>query len=137
MIFLRERNVDANDGILCENRICKEGILMRNFKYPVLDVKQTGKRIKEACRQRNLSVREIQDYLGLGSFQAIYCWFNGQSLPSLDNMYALSHLLGKPIDSLLVARREPDPADGQALLQYPEATRRLAAYLQYLSSKIA
>ena len=44
---------------------------MENFKYPVLDAKRTGRKIKEACRQKNLSVREIQEFLGLGSFQAV------------------------------------------------------------------
>lgn len=34
--------------------------------------------------------------------QTIYRWFHGKSLPSLDNFYALSVLLGISMENLLV-----------------------------------
>ena len=108
---------------------------MENFKYPVLDAKRTGRKIKEACRQKNLSVREIQEFLGLGSFQAVYRWFSGHSLPSLDNMYALSQLLQKPMESLLVSVKEPASADIRTLPSGKALEKRLAYYWQSLISK--
>ncbi|MGI6006121.1 MAG: helix-turn-helix domain-containing protein [Ruminococcus sp.] len=110
---------------------------MRNFKYPVLDAKRTGRKIKEACRQKNLSVREIQESLGLGSFQAVYRWFSGQTLPSLDNMYALSQLLQKPMESLLVSEKEPASADIRPLPSGGKIEERLTHYWKYLISKAA
>jgi hypothetical protein len=35
--------------------------------------------------QKGLSMNEIKDFLGLGSTQAMYRWFQGKSLPSVDN----------------------------------------------------
>ena len=71
-----------------------------------IDIEKTGKTIKEMCRIRNISVKDIQENLFIGSFQAVYAWFAGKSLPSLDNLYRLSRLLNVPMDSLIVGRQE-------------------------------
>ncbi len=60
--------------------------------YPAVDIIETGQNIKRIMKEKGLSVKEIQDFLQLGSPQGIYHWFEGRSLPSLDNMYALSEL---------------------------------------------
>lgn len=67
-----------------------------------IDVKQTGRRIKETCAQKGLTVKKIQEELYIGSFQSVYAWFSGKSLPNLDNMYRLSRLLGLPMEALIV-----------------------------------
>lgn len=71
-----------------------------------IDVKRTGQRIKEICKYKNISVKDIQENLFIGSFQAIYAWFSGKSLPSLDNLYRLSRLLDVSMDSLIVGQEE-------------------------------
>lgn len=71
-----------------------------------IDMKKTGQRIKEICRSKKVSVKDIQKNLMIGSFQAIYAWFSGKSLPSLDNLYRLSRLLGVPMDFLVVGQAE-------------------------------
>ena len=71
-----------------------------------IDAKKTGKRMKEICRRRNVSVKDIQEELFIGSFQAVYAWFSGKSLPSLDNLYRLSRLLNVPMDWLIVGQWE-------------------------------
>lgn len=67
-----------------------------------IDIKRTGKKMKEICRQKGIAVKTIQCELYIGSFQSVYAWFSGKAMPSLDNMYRLSKLLGVPMESLIV-----------------------------------
>ena len=67
-----------------------------------IDMKQTGNRIKSLCAQRGITVKHIQEKLQIGAFQSVYNWFQGKSLPSLDNMYRLSKLLGVSMDDIIV-----------------------------------
>ena len=82
--------------------------IRKPFKYPVIDSKRTGRQIKTECRKQGLTVREIQDFLQIGAAQSIYDWFQGKSLPALDNMVALSRLLGVPMENLIVCRTTCD-----------------------------
>lgn len=81
---------------------------MESVQYPVIDVEETGKRIREICDLRGIQAREIRDYMNFAAMQSVYDWFRGKNLPSLDNMYALSRLLEVSIDSLIVAQDEGD-----------------------------
>ncbi|MBO4416207.1 MAG: helix-turn-helix transcriptional regulator [Lachnospiraceae bacterium] len=69
--------------------------------FPVLDAKATGERIKELRKAHNLTVEKVAEYMGFESVQAVYKWQRGESLPSLDNMYALAVLLETPISDIL------------------------------------
>ena len=71
-----------------------------------IDFRKTGQRMKAICKRRNLSVKDIQEKLFIGSYQAIYAWFSGKTLPSLDNLYRLSRLLELPMDWMIVGRHE-------------------------------
>ena len=44
--------------------------------------------------------------LGLATPQSIYHWFDGRSLPTVDNLYALSDLFCVTVDSLIIGNRE-------------------------------
>lgn len=67
-----------------------------------IDMKKTGDRLKKLCEEKSITVRNIQDELGIGAFQSVYNWFKGKSLPSLDNMYRLSRLLNVPMEKIIV-----------------------------------
>ena len=54
---------------------------------------------------KGLTVKTIQEYLGLGTPQGIYHWFDGRSMPTIDNLYALSELFHLPVDALLIGNR--------------------------------
>lgn len=69
---------------------------------PSLNLVATGRRIAELREARGFSVRDLQDYFGFDAPQAIYKWQKGQSLPSVDNLYALSVLLEVPMEQILV-----------------------------------
>ncbi|MCD8338542.1 MAG: helix-turn-helix transcriptional regulator, partial [Lachnospiraceae bacterium] len=74
--------------------------------YPLIDTGKTGRRLRNLSRQKDISVQEIQRCLGLTSNQAVYEWFNGKCLPTLNNFFALSKLLQTTMEDLLVLREE-------------------------------
>ena len=76
--------------------------------YPLLDLKATGKRIKELRKARNLKVDDIASFMGFDSPQAVYKWQRGDSLPTVDNLYALSKLFETPVDDILRGKEERD-----------------------------
>ncbi len=59
-------------------------------RYPVIDIAKTGKNIKRIMKNQGYTVKDVQRFLGLGTPQGIYHWFDGRCLPTLDNLYALS-----------------------------------------------
>ena len=73
--------------------------------YPVIDVKATGENILRRRREKGYTVPEVQRYLGFATVQAIHHWQRGQNLPSLENMYALSVLLEKPVNELVAEKK--------------------------------
>ena len=60
--------------------------------FPTIDKKRTGIHLRRIMDERELSVKDVQQYLGLGSVQSVYHWMNGISMPTIDNLYALSEL---------------------------------------------
>ncbi len=70
--------------------------------FPVIDMIATGENIKRLRIDRGLTVRDLQQYFGFEEPQAIYKWQRGQSLPSVDNLYALGMLLDLSMDEILI-----------------------------------
>ena len=79
----------------------------RKMKSDVLQInmKATGKRLKNLCKEKCVTVKRIQEELHIGAYQSVYNWFAGKTLPSLDNMYRLSRMLGVPIDDIIIDNR--------------------------------
>ena len=75
--------------------------------YPVIDMSKTGENIKRLRLERNFSVADIQTFLGLTTSQAIYQWQAGITLPSVDNLLALSHLFQVSMNDILVLEQMP------------------------------
>ena len=75
------------------------------IEFPVIDLIATGKNIQRLRTERHLSVYDLQMFFGFEFPQAIYKWQRGQSLPSVDNLYALSALLGVSMNEILVPTR--------------------------------
>ncbi len=74
-------------------------------QYPLIDKIRTGKRIRYLMGVLGLTVVDVQGYMGLATKQAVYHWMNGRSLPTLDNIYALSELFKVPMDSIVCGNR--------------------------------
>ena len=76
-------------------------------QFPVIDLPATGANIRRLRQTKGLSVRDLQRFFGFEEPQAIYKWQRGQSLPTVDNLYALSTLLDVPMNDILVAVNLP------------------------------
>lgn len=72
---------------------------------PVIDKKETGIKLRLMMDERGITVKDVQQYLGLGSVQSVYHWLNGLSMPTVDNLYALSYLFQVPVDDLICGNR--------------------------------
>ena len=69
---------------------------------PIIDMTATGERIQFHRKRNNLSVQQMQAIFGFRHPQAIYNWLAGKTLPSIDNLLALSRLFRVSINDLLV-----------------------------------
>lgn len=78
---------------------------MLTTQFPVIDAEGTGKNILRLRQECGLSVRDMQGFFGFEEPRVIYMWQHGQCLPSVDNLYALSTLLGVPMNEILVSSR--------------------------------
>ena len=70
--------------------------------FPVIDLIATGNNIRRLRMERGLTIRALQSYFGFEEPRAIYKWQKGESLPTVDNLYALGALFEVPMDQILV-----------------------------------
>ncbi len=77
-----------------------------NHEFPTIDVKATGARIKQLRMERGLTIRDVSEYMGFTTEQAVCKWQRGDSLPTVDNLYALSKLYGTTMEDILVGNDE-------------------------------
>ena len=82
--------------------LLKEAIVMGIKAYPVIDLVATGNNIRRLRLERGMTVRDLQSYFGFEEPRAIYKWQKGESLPTVDNLYALGNLFEVPMDQILV-----------------------------------
>lgn len=72
-----------------------------DFEYPVIDKKKMGSTLKRYMQERGLTARDVQAYLGLACVQTVYRWTAGISVPTVDNLYALSRLMNTSVDTFI------------------------------------
>ena len=89
------------DTVSAPHKENQGGITMTKM-FPVIDMAATGANITRLRKDRGLTVRELQTWFGFEEPQAIYKWQQGKSLPSVDNLYALSALLEVSIEEILI-----------------------------------
>ena len=73
--------------------------------FPIIDKRKTGVNLRRIMDMRGIKVKDVQEYLGLGCVQSVYRWTKGVTMPSIDNLYALSELLQVPIDAIVCGNR--------------------------------
>ena len=62
------------------------------MERPRFDIVASGERMKEIRKQRNISVKQVMEYMGFESTQAVYKWEAGKCYPQADNLVALAIL---------------------------------------------
>ena len=75
-----------------------------------IDKVKTGQQIRLLMEKHGVTVKDVKNALSLGCVQSVYHWLDGQSLPTLDNLYALSDLLKVPMDMMVCGNRRYNPA---------------------------
>ena len=95
---------------------------METLAYPTINMAATGERIKALRKARGLKVAQLSEYMGFTEPQAVYKWQRGESLPSVDNLFALSRLFGIPMEQILMEQEE---AENASSFDFRKMNRRL------------
>ena len=85
------------------------------INLPNIDMQRTGRNITRLRKNAGLSVRDLQDMFGFSSPQAIYKWQHGTALPTVDNLVALSSILGVKVEDILAVY-----SDGEDVFFFPQ-----------------
>ena len=73
------------------------------FDTPDVNLKRTGKLLKQLREENHLKVSDLRDFFGFDYPNAIYDWEKGLKLPNISNLIALSILYEVSIDELLLS----------------------------------
>lgn len=95
---------------------------MKRVEFPVIDPVATGKNILSLRKEKGLTVRDLQAFFGFEEPQAIYRWQYGKTLPSVDNLFALSSILEVPIERILVRAHFTDTTQTEKQQEAPAAS---------------
>lgn len=60
--------------------------------FPTINKKETGVNLRRIMDMRGVKPKDIQEYLGFGCVQSVYRWLDGVSMPTVDNLYAISKI---------------------------------------------
>ncbi len=114
---------------------------METLAYPTINMAATGERIKALRKARGLKVAQLSEYMGFTEPQAVYKWQRGESLPTVDNLFALSRILGAPMEDILVGDDEMSSRRfGENVLSSPHCSQNgkfeLPVQCNYLSPAV-
>ena len=70
--------------------------------YSDVDPVATGNSIKALCYKCGLSASDLRRELGLESVQAVYKWYSGKCIPSIDKLFAMEKLFSVSIHEIVV-----------------------------------
>ena len=98
---------------------------------PLINKRETGINLRRIMDAKGITVKDVQQYLELGSVQSIYHWLNGNSLPTIDNLYALSELFQMPVDEMICGNRTP--VIKRSIKTQTDQDRRLYSYFEKIT----
>ena len=64
----------------------------RMMERPHFDIVASGARMRAIRQERKISVKQVMEYMGFESTQAVYKWEAGKCFPQADNLIALAIL---------------------------------------------
>lgn len=62
------------------------------MERPHFDIVASGARMRAVRQERKISVKQVMEYMGFESTQAVYKWEAGKCFPQADNLIALAIL---------------------------------------------
>lgn len=72
------------------------------MNYPRINMRATGANIKRLRKEKGITVQQIADFMGFTEPVAVYKWQRGDSLPTTNNLLALSKLMNCSMEDILV-----------------------------------
>lgn len=76
------------------------------MRRPHFSMEASGKKMREIRKSRNISVKQVMEYMEFESTQAVYKWERGKCFPQADNLLALAQLYGVNPLELMVEEDE-------------------------------
>ncbi len=76
--------------------------MMERKKNLGLDLEATGNRINKAMKRKGYTPQVIADMMGL-TYQSVWKWSKGESIPDVENLLILSRILDTTMDELVVS----------------------------------
>ena len=73
---------------------------------PTIDMAATGRNINTLRKAAGMTVHDLQQRMGFNTPQAIFKWFRGDAMPTIDNLVILAALFGVTLDDLVVVDRK-------------------------------
>ena len=73
-----------------------------------INMEKTGANIKHQITSRGYTIKDIMEITGISTEQAIYKWYSGKSIPTIETQLILCDILGLDIKELLVIDGEFD-----------------------------
>lgn len=96
------------------------------MERPYFDIVASGQRMRDIRKARKISVRQVMEYMGFESTQAVYKWEAGRCYPQADNLLALAKLYNVSPMELLV---EEDSWSSSCRLWRKRVTNRVNHWL--------
>ena len=62
------------------------------MERPIYNLESSGRRMREIRRAQHITVRQVMEFMGFESTQAVYKWEAGKCFPQADNLMALAKL---------------------------------------------
>ena len=105
--------------------------------FPTINLRETGINLRRIMDKREITPKDIKEYLNLGSIQTVYNWFNGLNMPTVDNLYAMSQFLQVSIDEMICGNRKSIIPKSIVIIENPRIRRMYAYYKQLNRVKAA
>ncbi len=75
--------------------------------HPVINMEATGKHLEKIMKEEGVTPKLFARIMGWEKPQAIYRWYYGETLPTLDTLAVLARVLNRPVESLLIMNEIP------------------------------
>lgn len=72
---------------------------------PTVNTMQTGANIKAMMKARGMKVADVQNVFGFNTPQAIFKWFRGDAVPTIDNMIILADIFGVTLNDIVAINK--------------------------------
>ncbi len=69
-----------------------------------IDTIATGANIRAMVKAKGMKIADIQNVFGFNTPQAIFKWFRGDAMPTIDNIVIMADIFGVKIDDIIVTK---------------------------------